>query len=887
MDLLALWGKTGEGGRYHPLLFHAIDAGCVTRTLLGAAPYGHLCQRFAALVHVEVDAVPDLLSFLVALHDIGKAAPGFQRKAPALWARVQAAGYHDVPSLIQQAFRHDVESYMALRALSLWPREGADVLAQAVGAHHGAFITPVDSEGYPQVSDRALNAASWVQARTAMIARLHELFWPHDTMGDCGQLATACMLLNGLTILADWIASDETAFPVTAPMSPDDYFPLAADRAGAALERIGLLHCPIAETAPTFATLFPQIQHPRPLQQVLDTLDLASLHAPVLTIIEAAMGEGKTEAALLLARRIAAAQGGGGFYFALPTLATSNQLFSRVLQFLSQVATPEMPAEVMLAHSQAELHEGLEHLLHPAGGTLGGDGSLEHVQAETWFLPAKRRLLSPFAVGTVDQCMLGALRVRHGALRLFGLAGKVVIIDEVHAYDAYMTTIIERLLAWLSALGASVILLSATLPSTLRARLIDSFGGDTMEDDATAYPLITLAQADEPARLLAPPGSGIQKSVCLSHHRDDERESIWHDLVAQVREGGCAVWICNTVQSAQQTYLGLQSLLNDQADTAIELILYHARMLRQDRQAVERAVLRKFGPDDAERPARAIVVATQVVEQSLDLDFDLMISELAPVDLLLQRMGRLWRHNRMRPTTCATATFTVIWPSITAEGCPVFEGSGRIYSPFILLKTMIALAGKVTLAIPEELRALVERVYDDAIPSAEDMAPLGVMPAFAGEAHRRMEEQHRQVIDAARPFLLGKPDPRGKFVRQREMPTLDDELLGAALGGQTRLSEPSVRVILLPLDHPAHRLTDRLDNALARELLAHSVSIAHWALVEHCAALDPLPCIDRTPALRGHILLPTSDEGYSWQSGRQKFRLIVSPELGVIIESRS
>lgn len=889
---LMLWGKTGEAGRYHPLLFHMLDAGCVAEQLITAPQFRHLRYRFANQLGVLDNAVPILVGILVALHDIGKAAPAFQQKVPEQWARVEASGFTTGQGLFNlTAFRHDCESYTTLRFLlpSILPgldRDIRDALAMAVGAHHGAFIRPGEARAYPQIHHPAQGSmACWDLARQALISEILTCLPCPACSPPATELSTLCLLLNGITILADWLASDPSLFPPTTPMKTSAYFAQSRIRARAALDHVGILRSPTATHDPSFTELFPSITVPRPVQSALDPDALPEISTPVLAIIEAAMGEGKTEAALLLARRIVAQQGGGGFYFALPTQATSNQLFSRVVRFLEQLATPDTPASVMLAHGQAELHPDLVSRLQPRMAD-GGDEDAATVQAEQWFLPQKRRLLAPFAVGTVDQCLLGALQVRHGALRLFGLAGKVVIIDEVHAYDAYMTTILERLLTWLSALGASVVLLSATLPATMRSRLTKAYGGVDSEN-ASQYPLITLVQPGSSPQTIAPPTQTTVKQIIIARRPDDCRLPLINELLDSLANGGCAVWICNTVRSAQQTFQSLQKAIAQHPTAeSLDLMLYHARMLLKDRQRVEAAVLGQFGPN-GERPSRAILVATQIVEQSLDLDFDLLVSELAPIDLLLQRLGRLHRHPRQRPEALSAPRCLLVTPASSSDHACEFGATGLVYHPFILLKTLLELRGCDIIHIPEMIRPLIERVYDGVLPDIEELRDSGITAAMMQEAYRLHLVALQQARDAAAPYLLGLPDLRGRFYLQQEIPALDDEIMDAALGAQTRMTEPSVRVVLLPVEHPAwtalHR-AQRLPLEVAAILRDHSVTISHPAFVHAVVQMPFLPAIERTPALRGHFVLPMAADGYRWHSSQHIYHLTVDPVLGVIIE---
>jgi CRISPR-associated endonuclease/helicase Cas3 len=532
------------------------------------------------------------------------------------------------------------------------------------------------------------------------------------------------MLLNGLTILSDWIASNARWFPFAGSTDPATYPGLSRERADRAVTELGLLDFLPAVQSPTYARLFPARPEARPLQRALEPHELPALPLQCLILIEAPTGEGKTEAALLLAARLASEGRSRGLYFALPTVATSNQMYSRVRSFLGE-------------HSPAILINGLAELSEQLDSALGQIPDIPHeviadetrAQLDPWFLPRKRSLLAPYGVGTIDQAMIGALHVRHGSLRLLGLSGKVVVVDEVHAYDVYMSTIILRLLSWLRALGANVILLSATLPTRKRRELIAAYAhADASFVPAAAYPLVTIVPAHGKPQILEPAASCGSRTVLLERRPDGaaERTQNAARLLDQVRNGGCACWICNTVKEAQMCYLELRDQLASRNDQpAPELLLFHARFPVARRQQVETQILGRFGPD-GERPERAILVATQVVEQSLDLDFDLIVTQLCPADLLLQRIGRLQRHQRpARSLDAGRPRCVLLLPPAADEG-PEFGDYSYVYSPFVLLKTMLALHGRASLHIPEDVRALVDAVYDDTVPSAEQAAAAGL-----------------------------------------------------------------------------------------------------------------------------------------------------------------
>lgn len=912
-----IWAKTAtETDAYHPLLCHMLDVGNVALALLEHPNASHIVTLLSRALGVERIHVPRLTAFFMALHDLGKASPSFQGKAPRLWTAARQAGLPANP-LPVPAFEHGLESWLALEQilparavlrLAMPERQENrfwNKVALALGSHHGTIYSTSYSSQYPEVrTSGALCEAwhePWQRVRQKLVTVMETVFLDSgEPPPSCpGNLSVLCLLLNGLTILCDWIGSDECFFP---PYAGDlDVYPaLARDRAKHALrERQLLSFLPRAEQSPSFRSLFSDLTA-RTLQSALDPDELPDLPSRSLIVVEAPTGEGKTEAALLAASRLVAGGDCRGFYFALPTVATSNQMFERVRRFIARQAGDEAaPISLMLVNGQASMSTEFASLL--ARGQRWERDSAERIVADSWFLPRKRSLLSPYGVGTVDQALIAALNVRHVGLRLLGLSGKVLIIDEVHAYDVYMSSILERLLAWLGELGSSVVLLSATLPSGQRQRLLRSFAGDAVSVSACAsgaYPLITIVDRGDPerrVRTVEPARSNRGRLIHLRRRADGERKRNDNArfLLEQTSSGGCACWIVNTVGEAQSCHSELRQMAAAlPEEDRPEMILFHARFPLGRRRRIEEAVLRCFGPT-GERPRRAILVATQVVEQSLDLDFDIMMSQLAPVDLLLQRAGRLHRHDfRRRLEHLKEPHFVILEPGERGSGQPEFGPNGRVYEPFILLKTLLALHDRQTVVIPDDVRGLVEAVYDSTV-DLEACRKARLDANYLSQTFRDWLAEQRRMEQEADHRLLGQPDVRGRFNWQRGLEFDEDAAeRDGWVAAQTRLADPSVRVVLLDAEHPDLRgggileTANELDAAASKGLLLRSVSLSHASLVRYVTQAHDDPRVrplDRYRALRGHYLLILTDKTFRWRQDHRDYRLRLDDELGVVI----
>jgi CRISPR-associated endonuclease/helicase Cas3 len=639
--------------------------------------------------------------------------------------------------------------------------------------------------------------------------------------------------LAGLTAVADWLGSDASVFTYAqTPVSFDTYRTCSRERAELILDRAGWQR-PREATPRTFEELFPGYV-PRSLQTELATA-LEQTHAPCLVIIESTMGDGKTEAALLVAESLAPRAGQAGLYVGLPTQATSNQMLGRVERFLDSTALGR--TNLHLVHGDAALSDQYRELRLRS---IHGDTAASNVAAETWFAQSKRALLASHAVGTIDQSLMGVLQTKHSFVRLFALAGKTVVLDEVHAYDTYTSQLLDRLVAWLSCLGTTVVVLSATLPKRRRMQLIQKYGATPPTQEAS-YPRLTIASRNEQARSIGTSASRPSQRVRMQRV-DDDLEGVARALCDAIKDGGTVAWICNTVARAQTAYAAVRNHLRSQGLAAsVRLDLLHSRFLRKDRQAREREAERLYGPpraaEQSARPERGILIGTQVLEQSLDLDFDLMVTDLSPIDLLLQRSGRLHRHERPRP---AAHTEPVLWLVMPTEqdGLPDFRKVAGVYTvkaPDVIFRTWWELRGTTHLEIPESLEMWVERVYGDAGTRPTEPELLGMLET----AERNAAET--RIVDwrKAEQALLFEPDDAVRTDRFGSLGAdlVEDESgdVHATLVANTRLAEPSADVVFL-WDKDGHLSLD--EGGTQRVSLDTEAHRDTRAFLEHSAKIE-------------------------------------------------
>ena len=535
--------------------------------------------------------------------------------------------------------------------------------------------------------------------------------------------------LAGFLTIADWIGSNEIWFPLEGTgddLDPVDYFErLALPRARAAVAAAGITPAE-ARSVIGFSGLFPKITAPSPAQSWAETVPLPE--GPALIVIEDLTGSGKTEAAITLAHRLLASGRGRGLFFALPSMATANAMFERMRESYRRLFIEGSRPSLALAHGKAGLDPAFRAVVAIAAQVelevRANEMTPSEAECAAWLAEDRRRaLLADVGVGTIDQALLAILPVRQAPLRLHGLQNKVLVVDEAHAFDSYMGRELQALLEFHAALGGSAILLSATLPQGLRQSLTDAFrrglGQEKPEPLAVvAYPLATIAAADAVTEYPLAVRHGLARSVAVT--RVGAEAEARARVVEAARADAAVVWIRNSVDDALETAAQLRA-------EGIEPIIFHARFAHVDRQAVEQTVLQRFGRDSATRAG--VLIATQVVEQSLDLDFDLLVTDLAPADSLIQRAGRLWRHER-GPRVLAQPEMVVLSPQPVMEADAnwlrsLLPRTNSVYQdPALLWRSARALFAKSTITTPDDMRSLIEAAAD-----AEGGTPPGLRDA--------------------------------------------------------------------------------------------------------------------------------------------------------------
>ena len=726
------WGKTSGDGGYHLLPYHCLDVAAVAWVLMN--PEHPLCLRLAEQLKVDPLWLRRWFVFCLMLHDIGKFSRAFQNLVPDLSPDL-------VPYRGQCIYlsRHDTLGYLLWkRRLSKAMGHGCqipDPWMEIVCGHHGQPPTRTAKGFISHFMDEDFTAAG------AYIQTVLEWWQPDfDPLEkiDKHALRTVSWQLAGVAVLADWLGSNQEIFHYhSKPMGLVEYWnEIALTQAPAVLD---LTHWDQADVAP-FANIhqqFPFIHQSTPLQCY--AAEHALEQGPQLFILEDITGAGKTEAAMVMAHRLMASGAGRGLYVALPSMATANAMYKRLAKSYRALFGHEMTPSLILAHGSARLSDDFIETIafkqQQPDHSYQSDDVSASAYCNGWLSDnRKKALLADVGVGTIDQALLGVLPARHQSLRLLGLTNKVLLVDEVHSYDPYMRALLIALLQMHARQGGSAILLSATLPQSFRQELVQGFakglGGDFPPLSKTGYPLVTHLSA-----------SSIQEDVIDSRKelyrrfevvRLNNEAAVIAVIQEAVAQGRAVCWIRNTVGDARTAYdrLAGEPLYEDG-----RLTLFHSRFAMVDRQRIESDVLSRFGKEsDGAQRAGQVLIATQVVEQSLDLDFDLIISDLAPVDLLIQRAGRLHRHRRDANGKCVNKGSDQRPPPCLYLLAPdpehvddkqwlkrMLPGTQAVYQNVgQLWLTISVLLKESGFRMPDDARGLIEGVYSD---EAEEQIP--------------------------------------------------------------------------------------------------------------------------------------------------------------------
>ena len=801
------WGKfDASSGHIHRLEHHCADSAACFEALLRDPV---LRARFVQAAGADgfSDTTAARLTFLAYLHDFGKLNAGFQFKVrqDELPRRGPQRAGHIAEALL--CFdQSDICTLLGLHDIVNKWGAGVVPLLYAMLAHHGRPARrPTQSGGGPPELWRPF-AGYDPRATARLLGELGRRWFP-DAFGDGPPMPdepALAHLFAGVVALADQLGSDKNVFEYEPDPEPH-YIERARRIATEVVRSKGFLRIdwPTDAAAADVRTLFDYVA-PRPSQRAVSA---APLDRPLL-ILESETGSGKTEAAVLRFAGLWRAGLVDGLYFAVPTRAAAKQLHGRVRRGLDRLLPPAAHAQTVLAVPGYLVAGAAEGRRVEKFEVFWEDEPDEETRLARWSAESARKFLSaPAAVGTVDQVLLAGLRVKWAHFRAASLSRSLLVVDEVHASDAYMTELLFGVLRGHLALGGHALLMSATLGSAARSKFMSSSARSSLpaphDAEDTPYPALTLA-GDGASETCAITGGGPTKSVSMRLVPIlGESVAIARSAVAAARDGAKVLVIRNTVNSAQDVFGAVLEQRGEDGGLLLEVAhgpaLHHSRFAAEDRRLLDDAVEQAIGKGDRP-PGGMIVIGTQTLEQSLDIDADLLISDLCPVDVLLQRIGRLHRHARTdRPRLYGEPRCQVLVPdaglesgldgSLLAHGLGISKRGGIYVNLLGLEATRGLIADHSTWTIPAMNRMLVER-------------------ATHPEVLRRLAESlgGRWLSHEAHVFGLGAAEAgvarnhtlsrEEQFDQDLAFPDLDERV-------RTRLGEDGPRIVLaVPVTGP-------------------------------------------------------------------------------------
>ncbi len=858
--LKKIWAKSAP---FQSIIAHSFNTAAVARGLLTEGTLHPVLSDLSLWIFRDQseehkDAARSLMEYLAALHDIGKIHPAFlitedkKGVCELLESTQLVEDYHDEI----KSFRHEKYSKTILERIWKAKKRFENEDKNDSTVRYFSDLESLHHQGKSgqgrEIPDEKVRGL-WQRQQDVLEEVVFELFRPPSVTVNSkvtGHVSAICMQMLGTIILSDWLASS-AAFSEEELKDGEDlseYYFRLTEKSFSLIKGSRVLRTELPA-----GTFFPEIwtgiprEKMRSLQKVTEEL-MADEKKPLLFIIEAPMGEGKTEAGTYAAFQMGRYYRKEGFYIAMPTSATADQMYHRMRDLMKSLFPDK---EVRLLHSLAWLTD--------RDTREEGEFDLEDREcAMKWTQPLRRGLLEGYSVGTIDQALMAALYVKYGAVRLLGIGCKTLILDEVHAYDAYMEDILIKLLAWCRELRVPVVILSATLPNVTKKEILKVYGIEYQKEEKE-YPAVTSVFEDGKYATTRIPDVSSKKTVQIELARElNIMEAVSLRAVRMVEKGGCVCVLVNTVGTAQKLY----ETIKRNKPEELRLYLFHAAYAVRRRQQIEEEIVRLFGKDKTERPAKAILIATQVVEQSIDVDFDSIITEIAPIDLLLQRMGRIFRHDDTpRPSSCMFPRMTVLIPEEGAD----YGLSGIVYPRILLDMTWQYLTLHSQIHCPESIQEAVESVYAE---NAGVRINLEEWMAYRMDVGMKHSQAKIQEL----------PAPSNKFKIYKTVNRIedlfDDGESNSFLSAKTRLIEPTLQIAIVPpeiYDKAVKALQPSKE--LAKEVYRYSVSVAERRVKKFYPEFQKAKVLQGNGLLKNILIFPG-------EAGSVKIREDVVFELG-------
>lgn len=777
---LFLWAESSKSGAsYHPLWAHTMD----------------VFHVFSFINKNKGGKYDRDLAFLASMHDLGKATPCFQEKNALLFNKLIRTGTREAGGnnraqappieLIGVAALFEIFEEIKSPSQKRKLRE----LALYVGMHRGFPYKKSEANDLLKSGADLLGGPPWKAIRKSLYNRLEELLNVYPDEANIRIDSWEMTPFAGMVAFSDWIASDRAHFPfVDGDITPEEYLPLSRLRAEKAVSNKGFSPTPVIMES-SYKNIFDA--DPGALQAEVEEMPVGD--EPTLTIIESPSGEGRLDAALFLAARIRRKKR-AGIFLAAPVGPFREALFERFTKFINRAADPGQPSlndiAIITCSRIAELVDTFKSFEPgPDEEEIGSEES-----GINWFMLKNRSLVAPFGMGSFEQIYLSAFNARYYFLRLFGLAGKTVIFDCVAAYDAYIRPLLLRTLEWLRAAGADVIALSDVLPEAFVKDLAKAWGVPNFEP-AAGYPKLISAQGEKAVQKTFQPNE--EKNIKIILYPDN-----FGDAVRRARElageGASVAIILNSVKRAQKFYKLLSS--DGGSGSEIQVELYHTGFVERDREELEKRLITGYGKD-AERGRGRILVSDPSLELALELDFDCVFTDVAPIDLLIRRSGNLHRFARVRDAESQEPVLRILAPDVRVEGLGALYEYSPDYSQLFIYRTIAALEAKREWNFPKDYRPLVEAVYAPVPPLASE--ELGNFPCHEDrsaikKALRDLDFERTKARTKANSSLLPPPSDIweyfdfGRFLQKEENEAREDMVELTAKGRRAESVQPTI-----------------------------------------------------------------------------------------------
>lgn len=844
MDYRYLWAKKKRiDGDYYwlPLYIHLEDTAYVAALLwehwLSEGVKENIYENIRKTSPIDEDYPKNLAMFLGYSHDLGKSSANFEFKKTfpidpdldlAIFDKLKSGGFDFVNYYRVRNFRHNLVSEYILNEKGLDPS-----VSVILGAHHGK---PISTDAYQALEEYKYEIYQ-SDDKTSLLYQNWDNFHEHfikkalDISGleDISKIVTlpesAQVIFSGLLILADWIASNEKYFPLI----PIDDFCGSKNRIEEGFiswqnDKANPWDPKPCDTSKMYEERFNF--KPRKDQEILTDL-VKKIKEPGILIYEATTGSGKTEAALIAAEIMAQKSNRSGLFFALPSQATSNGIFLRMKEWLNNLSSLEKGNMALrLIHGKASLNDEFTSI-KPSSNIYEEDKY--GVSVNSYFAGNKLSILDDFTVGTIDQLLLMALKQKHLMLRHLGFSNKVVIIDEAHAYSTYMNIYLDQALKWLGAYKVPVIILSATLPLKRRNELIKAYllgqnkKSKNIEkpmdfETEKSYPLVSFTDGNKIIQFKDFEKISSKRFEIIKLNKNDS-ENIAERIRKDSKSGGVFGIIVNTVKRCQSV---AKQLIEIFGEDKVEIL--HSSFISTERIEKENNLLKTIGKN-GKRPDFKIIIGTQVIEQSLDIDFDVLYTDLAPIDLLIQRIGRLHRHKETKRPKNFLNPKVYVMDSVSYD---FDEGSTYVYQEYILMRTEFYLPSEIF--IPKDVSALVQKVYaKDDIEIEETYKEL-----YESKKNKYLSEIDNKK-DQARKFALANPKhnvgPDKNIRKWIENSNNIAELSETKGACEVRDSADSIELICLQEKDSGYgyfgdnNALGELDNKLAKEIAKHTIKL--------------------------------------------------------------